>query len=200
MKKMMSMLAAIVMVLAMTVTAFAAPSPSEDQKVVSGNVTLADGTKITVDAATASDYITLSNASYNATAPEGYSILSSTDVTLADGVSSMDVVLSVQGVKKGEKVVVMQYVDGEWVTLTGVAVADNQVQVTITKSGTLAVCVASASTTNNGTATTTTTSKTASTTSSTTSPKTGEANMAVVALLAIAFAGAAVVAGKKVNA
>lgn len=216
MKKMMSMLAAVVLTLAMTVTAFAAPSPSEEEEVVSGTVTLADGTTVTVDSTTASKYVSLSGASYEATAPDGYTVLSSVDVTLAEGVSKMDVVLSVEGVKKGETVVVMQYVDGKWITLTGTAIADNQVQVTVEASGTLAVCVASSETaesttepatesSDNGSgsstgSSTTTTGGTSSTTSSTTSPKTGEGSMAVVALLAIAFAGAAVAAGKKVNA
>lgn len=201
MKKLLSVLLSVVMVLAMTVTAFAAPSPSSEIKAVSGTAVV-NGSEMTLDVAIETGVVKFASATQTATAPAGQTVVASTDVTLADGVESLAVVLEVQGVKKGEKVTVMQYVDGKWITLEGVAIADNQVQVTVTKSGTVAVCVAAADGSASGSTDKASDSKTTtgSSTGSATSPKTGEANAAMVAMLAVLFAGAAVVTAKKANA
>lgn len=210
MKKICSVALAFAMTIAMAVTALAANgSPVEDSKVVGGTAYDKDGNALTGDI---NDYVSVGKGSQTAEKLDGQKVLDTVDVTLADDVASATVTLQVLGVKAGETVTFRFFSDGKWITVEGKAVADNQVEVTLPGSGTLAVYVAESTTGGESTQNPSTGgtgskgSGSASTGSgsgagSATSPKTGETSaVAVAVLMAVVLAGAAVVAGKKANA
>lgn len=191
MKKITCFLVAVAMMLSMTISAMAAaPSPGTEVKPNGGEIVLVDGTVIQVDNPDEmAEFIQITKSEVKPETMDGYTNLSTIDVKLADNVDSMKVILYVPGVKKGDTIIVRMLVDGQWMNVEAVVIDDNKVQVTLTKSGTLAILKESTGT---GAGTGTGDSQSGENTSST-SPKTGESNAFPMAYTAVAVLGAAAV-------
>lgn len=191
MKKITCFLVAVAMMLSMTISAMAAaPSPGTEVKPNGGEIVLVDGTVIQVDNPDEmAEFIQITKSEVKPETMDGYTNLSTIDVKLADNVDSMKVILYVPGVKKGDTIIVRMLVDGQWMNVEAVVIDDNKVQVTLTKSGTLAILKESTGT---GAGTGTGDSQSGGNTSST-SPKTGESNAFPMAYTAVAVLGAAAV-------
>lgn len=191
MKKITRFLVAVAMMLSMTISAMAAaPSPGTEVKPNGGEIVLVDGTVIQVDNPDEmAEFIQITKSEVKPETMDGYTNLSTIDVKLADNVDSMKVILYVPGVKKGDTIIVRMLVDGQWMNVEAVVIDDNKVQVTLTKSGTLAILKESTGT---GAGTGTGDSQSGGNTSST-SPKTGESNAFPMAYTAVAVLGAAAV-------
>lgn len=191
MKKITRFLVAVAMMLSMTISAMAAaPSPGTEVKPNGGEIVLVDGTVIQVDNPDEmAEFIQITKSEVKPETMDGYTNLSTIDVKLADNVDSMKVILYVPGVKKGDTIIVRMLVDGQWMNVEAVVIDDNKVQVTLTKSGTLAILKESTGT---GAGTGTGDSQSGENTSST-SPKTGESNAFPMAYTAVAVLGAAAV-------
>lgn len=191
MKKITCFLVAVAMMLSMTISAMAAaPSPGTEVKPNGGEIVLEDGTVIQVDNPDEmAEFIQITKSEVKPETMDGYTNLSTIDVKLADNVDSMKVILYVPGVKKGDTIIVRMLVDGQWMNVEAVVIDDNKVQVTLTKSGTLAILKESTGT---GAGTGTGDSQSGENTSST-SPKTGESNAFPMAYTAVAVLGAAAV-------
>lgn len=191
MKKITCFLVAVAMMLSMTISAMAAaPSPGTEVKPNGGEIVLVDGTVIQVDNPDEmAEFIQITKSEVKPETMDGYTNLSTIDVKLADNVDSMKVILYVPGVKKGDTIIVRMLVDGQWMNVEAVVIDDNKVQVTLTKSGTLAILKESTGT---GAGTGTGDSQSGENISST-SPKTGESNAFPMAYTAVAVLGAAAV-------
>lgn len=191
MKKITCFLVAVAMMLSMTISAMAAaPSPGTEVKPNGGEIVLEDGTVIQVDNPDEmAEFIQITESEVKPETMDGHTNLSTIDVKLADNVDSMKVILYVPGVKKGDTIIVRMLVDGQWMNVEAVVIDDNKVQVTLTKSGTLAILKESTGT---GAGTGTGDSQSGENTSST-SPKTGETNAFPMAYTAVAVLGAAAV-------
>lgn len=191
MKKITCFLVAVAMMLSMTISAMAAaPSPGTEVKPNGGEIVLEDGTVIQVDNPDEmAEFIQTTESEVKPETMDGHTNLSTIDVKLADNVDSMKVILYVPGVKKGDTIIVRMLVDGQWMNVEAVVIDDNKVQVTLTKSGTLAILKESTGT---GAGTGTGDSQSGENTSST-SPKTGESNAFPMAYTAVAVLGAAAV-------
>lgn len=191
MKKITCFLVAVAMMLSMTISAMAAaPSPGTEVKPNGGEIVLVDGTVIQVDNPDEmAEFIQITKSEVKPETMDGYTNLSTIDVKLADNVDSMKVILYVPGVKKGDTIIVRMLVDGQWMNVEAVVIDDNKVQVTLTKSGTLAILKESTGT---GAGTGAGDSQSGENTSST-SPKTGESNAFPMAYTAVAVLGAAAV-------
>lgn len=191
MKKITCFLVAVAMMLSMTISAMAAaPSPGTEVKPNGGEIVLEDGTVIQVDNPDEmAEFIQITESEVKPETMDGHTNLSTIDVKLADNVDSMKVILYVPGVKKGDTIIVRMLVDGQWMNVEAVVIDDNKVQVTLTKSGTLAILKESTGT---GAGTGTGDSQSGENTSST-SPKTGESNAFPMAYTAVAVLGAAAV-------
>lgn len=191
MKKITCFLVAVAMMLSMTISAMAAaPSPGTEVKPNGGEIVLEDGTVIQVDNPDEmAEFIQITESEVKPETMDGHTNLSTIDVKLADNVDSMKVILYVPGVKKGDTIIVRMLVDGQWMNVEAVVIDDNKVQVTLTKSGTLAILKESTGT---GAGTGAGDSQSGENTSST-SPKTGESNAFPMAYTAVAVLGAAAV-------
>lgn len=202
MKKITRFLVAVFMILTMAVSVIAAPpSPGTQVKPNNGEITLGDGTVIQVDNPDElAQYIEITESEVKPQTMPGHNSLATVDVTLAENVDSMNIVLYVPGVKKGDVIVVRMLVNGQWVNVEAVVIDDNKVQVTLTESGTFEILKKS---TGSGSGTGTESdsdsgnSQSGENTSST-SPKTGETHALPAAYVAVGILGAvAVFAGYK---
>ena len=223
MKKLISVLAALVLTCMTCVTAMAQPpSPGLDIIPGEGTVTTTDGEVINVnDPETMEKYVKIEKTEEVPESPEqpGYSSISVFDV-IFNGITEADTTLYVPGVKEGDTVIVRMFANGKWIDVEAEVVGDNKVRVKLTQQGTLEILKASSTNGNNGNGTDKPgdnnggtdnsgnntngsngdngTGNTQGSNTSTKSPKTGETN-ALPAAYAV-FAGcvlAAGVAGKK---
>lgn len=200
MKKKLAGLLAAVMVLTMGTTVFAAQSAelgAEESKVVEkamGSVSTKatavtpDGTSVTVTVtAVESKTIVEAATTQAAEAVKGGTVLGIVDVTaeIPEGAQSVDVTLTVDGIKKGDSIVVLhQKADGTWETLASKVEKDGEVIATFTSFSPVVVVKAAATET--------------SQTEGLTSPKDGDP-VSVLPVLAILFAVGIVVFGRKVK-
>ena len=200
MKKLVTFVLAAVTTLAMTCTAFAAPSPATVGSVSTTGATATDanGKAITVTVTTTTQ--TPSADVVKAAGVANAELIGAVDISLPEGTTfPATVTVKVAGVKADTKLVVLHYVNGQWQKET--ATCGNG---TVTISG-LTSCSPFAFVADKTTlATTTGSSANNGTTGSaasngTTSPKTGEtAAMPIAALVcALAMAGVVLVSKKR---
>lgn len=193
MKKLISILAALVLTCMMGVNAMAAvSSPGKEVIPEKGTVTTTDGEKIDVnDPETLKQYIQIKNTDVQAENISGYSPLTTFDVVF-NGITGADVILHVPGVKIGDTILVRMLVNGQWVDVEAEVVGDDQIRVKLTQAGTIEIQKATGS---NGGGDNTQGSNTSSK-----SPKTGETSALPAAYAVFAVCGAAaVVAGMKLR-
>ena len=187
MKKLISILAALVLTCMMGVNAMAAvSSPGKEVIPEKGTVTTTDGEKIDVnDPETLKQYIQIKNTDVQAENISGYSPLTTFDVVF-NGITGADVILHVPGVKIGDTILVRMLVNGQWVDVEAEVVGDDQIRVKLTQAGTIEIQKATGS---NGGGDNTQGSNTSSK-----SPKTGETSALPAAYAVFAVCGAAAVA------
>lgn len=149
MKKIISVLAMLVLICTSCIGVMAAPSVSSPMKEVTpvrGTITLSDGSVITVnDAETMQKYIVIRGTDVAAEQISGYSSLAVFEVVFKDGVQSGTVVFHVAGVKAGDKLIVRMLINGEWVDLEAEAIGDDLVQVKLTQPGVIEILKADSS-------------------------------------------------------
>lgn len=210
MKKLISILAALVLTCMMCVTAMAdVSSPGKEVIPEKGTVTTIDGEKIDVnDPETLKQYVQIKDTNVQAENISGYSPLTTFEVNF-NGITSADVILHVPGVKIGDTVLVRMFVNGQWVDIEAEVVGDDQIKVKLTQAGTIEIQKAtgsnggggnSADNSGNNSNGNTGTNNTQGSNTSSKSPKTGETNALPAAYAVFAVCGvAAVAAGMKLR-
>lgn len=210
MKKLISILAALVLTCMMCVTAMAdVSSPGKEVIPEKGTVTTTDGEKIDVnDPETLKQYVQIKDTNVQAENISGYSPLTTFEVNF-NGITSADVILHVPGVKIGDTVLVRMFVNGQWVDVEAEVVGDDQIKVKLTQAGTIEIHKAtgsnggggnSADNSGNNSNGNTGTNNTQGSNTSSKSPKTGETNALPAAYAVFAVCGvAAVAAGMKLR-
>jgi len=210
MKKLISILAALVLTCMMCVTAMAdVSSPGKEVIPEKGTVTTTDGEKIDVnDPETLKQYVQIKDTNVQAENISGYSPLTTFEVNF-NGITSADVILHVPGVKIGDTVLVRMFVNGQWVDVEAEVVGDDQIKVKLTQAGTIEIQKAtgsngggvnSADNSGNNSNGNTGTNNTQGSNTSSKSPKTGETNALPAAYAVFAVCGvAAVAAGMKLR-
>ena len=210
MKKLISILAALVLTCMMCVTAMAdVSSPGKEVIPEKGTVTTTDGEKIDVnDPETLKQYVQIKDTNVQAENISGYSPLTTFEVNF-NGITSADVILHVPGVKIGDTVLVRMFVNGQWVDVEAEVVGDDQIKVKLTQAGTIEIQKAtgsnggggnSADNSGNNSNGNTGTKNTQGSNTSSKSPKTGETNALPAAYAVFAVCGvAAVAAGMKLR-
>lgn len=210
MKKLISILAALVLTCMMCVTAMAdVSSPGKEVIPEKGTVTTTDGEKIDVnDPETLKQYVQIKDTNVQAENISGYSPLTTFEVNF-NGITSVDVILHVPGVKIGDTVLVRMFVNGQWVDVEAEVVGDDQIKVKLTQAGTIEIQKAtgsngggvnSADNSGNNSNGNTGTNNTQGSNTSSKSPKTGETNALPAAYAVFAVCGvAAVAAGMKLR-
>ena len=194
MKKLISILVALVLTCMMSVNAMAAvSSPGKEVIPEKGTVTTTDGEKIDVnDPETLKQYIQIKNTDVQAENISGYSPLTTFDVVF-NGITSADVILHVPGVKIGDTILVRILVNGQWVDVEAEVVGDDQIRVKLTQAGTIEIQKATGSNGGGG-------DNAQGSNTSSKSPKTGETSALPAAYAAFAVCGvAAVAAGMKLR-
>ena len=194
MKKLISILVALVLTCMMSVNAMAAvSSPGKEVIPEKGTVTTTDGEKIDVnDSETLKQYIQIKNTDVQAENISGYSPLTTFDVVF-NGITSADVILHVPGVKIGDTILVRMLVNGQWVDVEAEVVGDDQIRVKLTQAGTIEIQKATGSNGGGG-------DNAQGSNTSSKSPKTGETSALPAAYAVFAVCGvAAVVAGMKLR-
>lgn len=210
MKKLISILAALVLTCMMCVTAMAdVSSPGKEVIPEKGTVTTTDGEKIDVnDPETLKQYVQIKDTNVQAENISGYSPLTTFEVNF-NGITSADVILHVPGVKIGDTVLVRMFVNGQWVDVEAEVVGDDQIKVKLTQAGTIEIQKAtgsnggggnSADNSGNNSNGNTGTNNTQGSNTSSKSPKTGETNALPAAYAVFAVCGVvAVAAGMKLR-
>lgn len=194
MKKLISILVALVLTCMMSVNAMAAvSSPGKEVIPEKGTVTTTDGEKIDVnDPETLKQYIQIKNTDVQAENISGYSPLTTFDVVF-NGITSADVILHVPGVKIGDTILVRILVNGQWVDVEAEVVGDDQIRVKLTQAGTIEIQKATGSNGGGG-------DNAQGSNTSSKSPKTGETSALPAAYAVFAVCGvAAVAAGMKLR-
>ena len=194
MKKLISILVALVLTCMMSVNAMAAvSSPGKEVIPEKGTVTTTDGEKIDVnDPETLKQYIQIKNTDVQAENISGYSPLTTFDVAF-NGITSADVILHVPGVKIGDAILVRILVNGQWVDVEAEVVGDDQIRVKLTQAGTIEIQKATGSNGGGG-------DNAQGSNTSSKSPKTGETSALSAAYAVFAVCGvAAVAAGMKLR-
>ncbi len=208
MKRKIAALLATVLVMTMgATTVFAAVSPTMDEKVnapVESTATDKDGKEVVVTPAVVTDTAATSTATEAAKTEvnkvanvETAKVAALTEITVtgtpASETNPITIVMSVDGVKAGDNVMVLNYHDGGWKTdsvKNAKAIADGKVEATFTHLSPVMVITYTV-------ATTTVTPPATTTDETPASPKTGVLPVAAIAA-GICLAGAAV-CGKKVK-
>ena len=194
MKKLVAFFLAAVLVMGLTVTAFAASSPST----ISASATIAEADQAAIDGL--ADDTTASSL-----VASGYSLKGTYSLESFDTDTAI-VTISVPGLTSSDSVTVLQYVDGAWVKIDDslVTVGDGYITVTVSSDGPLAVyadessAAAGTSSTDSSASSTSTDGSTSSTSSSsTTSPTTGEAPVMAGFAAIIAIAAVGMLASRK---
>lgn len=215
MKKLISILVALVVTCMMSVNAMAAvSSPGKEVIPEKGTVTTTDGEKIDVnDPETLKQYIQIKNTDVQAENISGYSPLTTFDVAF-NGITGADVILHVPGVKIGDTVIVRMFVNGQWVDVEAEVVGDDQIKVKLTQAGTIEIQKATGSnggggdnadnsgnnSNGNNSDGNTGANNTQGSNTSSKSPKTGETSALPAAYAVFAVCGvAAVAAGMKLR-
>ena len=215
MKKLISILVALVVTCMMSVNAMAAvSSPGKEVIPEKGTVTTTDGEKIDVnDPETLKQYIQIKNTDVQAENISGYSPLTTFDVVF-NGITSADVILHVPGVKIGDTILVRILVNGQWVDVEAEVVGDDQIRVKLTQAGTIEIQKATGSnggggdnadnsgnnSNGNNSDGNTGANNTQGSNTSSKSPKTGETSALPAAYAVFAVCGvAAVAAGMKLR-
>lgn len=215
MKKLISILVALVLTCMMSVNAMAAvSSPGKEVIPEKGTVTTTDGEKIDVnDPETLKQYIQIKNTDVQAENISGYSPLTTFDVVF-NGITSADVILHVPGVKIGDTILVRILVNGQWVDVEAEVVGDDQIRVKLTQAGTIEIQKATGSnggggdnadnsgnnSNGNNSDGNTGANNTQGSNTSSKSPKTGETSALSAAYAVFAVCGvAAVAAGMKLR-
>ena len=215
MKKLISILVALVLTCMMSVNAMAAvSSPGKEVIPEKGTVTTTDGEKIDVnDPETLKQYIQIKNTDVQAENISGYSPLTTFDVVF-NGITSADVILHVPGVKIGDTILVRMLVNGQWVDVEAEVVGDDQIRVKLTQAGTIEIQKATGSnggggdnadnsgnnSNGNNSDENTGANNTQGSNTSSKSPKTGETSALPAAYAVFAVCGvAAVAAGMKLR-
>lgn len=215
MKKLISILVALVVTCMMSVNAMAAvSSPGKEVIPEKGTVTTTDGEKIDVnDPETLKQYIQIKNTDVQAENISGYSPLTTFDVVF-NGITGADVILHVPGVKIGDTILVRMLVNGQWVDVEAEVVGDDQIRVKLTQAGTIEIQKATGSnggggdnadnsgnnSNGNNSDGNTGTNNTQGSNTSSKSPKTGETSALPAAYAVFAVCGvAAVAAGMKLR-
>ena len=215
MKKLISILVALVLTCMMSVNAMAAvSSPGKEVIPEKGTVTTTDGEKIDVnDPETLKQYIQIKNTDVQAENISGYSPLTTFDVDF-NGITSADVILHVPGVKIGDTILVRILVNGQWVDVEAEVVGDDQIRVKLTQAGTIEIQKATGSnggggdnadnsgnnSNGNNSDGNTGANNTQGSNTSSKSPKTGETSALPAAYAVFAVCGvAAVAAGMKLR-
>ena len=194
MKKLISILVALVVTCMMSVNAMAAvSSPGKEVIPEKGTVTTTDGEKIDVnDPETLKQYIQIKNTDVQAENISGYSPLTTFDVVF-NGITSADVILHIPGVKIGDTILVRILVNGQWVDVEAEVVGDDQIRVKLTQAGTIEIQKATGSNGGGG-------DNAQGSNTSSKSPKTGETSALPAAYAVFAVCGvAAVAAGMKLR-
>ena len=194
MKKLISILVALVLTCMMSVNAMAAvSSPGKEVIPEKGTVTTTDGEKIDVnDPETLKQYIQIKNTDVQAENISGYSPLTTFDVVF-NGITSADVILHVPGVKIGDTILVRMLVNGQWVDVEAEVVGDDQIRIKLTQAGTIEIQKATGSNGGGG-------DNAQGSNTSSKSPKTGETSALPAAYAVFAVCGvAAVAAGMKLR-
>ena len=188
MKKLISILAALVLTCMMSVNAMAAvSSPGKEVIPEKGTVTTTDGKKIDInDPETLKQYIQIKNTDVQAENISGYSPLTTFEVNF-NGITSADVILHVPGVKIGDTILVRMLVNGQWVDVEAEVVGDDQIRVKLTQAGTIEIQKATGSNGGGG-------DNAQGSNTSSKSPKTGETSALPAAYAAFAVCGVAAVA------
>ena len=215
MKKLISILVALVLTCMMSVNAMAAvSSPGKEVIPEKGTVTTTDGEKIDVnDPETLKQYIQIKNTDVQAENISGYSPLATVDVVF-NGITGADVILHVPGVKIGDTILVRMLVNGQWVDVEAEVVGDDQIRVKLTQAGTIEIQKATGSnggggdnadnsgnnSNGNNSDGNTGANNTQGSNTSSKSPKTGETSALPAAYAVFAVCGvAAVAAGMKLR-
>ena len=215
MKKLISILVALVLTCMMSVNAMAAvSSPGKEVIPEKGTVTTTDGEKIDVnDPETLKQYIQIKNTDVQAENISGYSPLTTFDVVF-NGITSADVILHVPGVKIGDTILVRMLVNGQWVDVEAEVVGDDQIRIKLTQAGTIEIQKATGSnggggdnadnsgnnSNGNNSDGNTGANNTQGSNTSSKSPKTGETSALPAAYAVFAVCGvAAVAAGMKLR-
>lgn len=215
MKKLISILVALVLTCMMSVNAMAAvSSPGKEVIPEKGTITTTDGEKIDVnDPETLKQYIQIKNTDVQAENISGYSPLTTFDVVF-NGITSADVILHVPGVKIGDTILVRILVNGQWVDVEAEVVGDDQIRVKLTQAGTIEIQKATGSnggggdnadnsgnnSNGNNSDENTGANNTQGSNTSSKSPKTGETSALPAAYAVFAVCGvAAVAAGMKLR-
>ena len=209
MKKLISILAALVLTCMMSVNAMAAvSSPGKEVIPEKGTVTTTDGEKIDVnDPETLKQYVQIKDTNVQAENISGYSPLTTFEVGF-NGITSADVTLHVPGVKIGDTVLVRMFVNGQWVDVEAEVVGDDQIRVKLTQAGTIEIQKATGSnggggdnadnsgnnSNGNNSDGNTGANNTQGSNASSKSPKTGETSALPAAYAVFAVCGAAAVA------
>ena len=188
MKKLISILAALVLTCMMSVNAMAAvSSPGKEVIPEKGTVITTDGEKIDInDPETLKQYIQIKNTDVQAENISGYSPLTTFDVVF-NGIIVADVILHVPGVKIGDTILVRMLVNGQWVDVEAEVVGDDQIRVKLTQAGTIEIQKATGSNGGGG-------DNAQGSNTSSKSPKTGETSALPAAYAVFAVCGAAAVA------
>ena len=197
MKKFIAILSSVLLLFAFSANVMAAVSPSAKASVSSVEVTLADGTKQTltkeelasmisitkVDSKVSDQLKTDADLAKIDSSLAGKKLAQLFEVSVKDlEFKSITLTFQVEGVKAGDKVTVIHYVDGAWELITPDSVKDNQVTATFTSLSPVGIVVEASSSAG-------TTEK---------SPKTGvDAGMLTIEAMIVVFAGVALYAGKK---
>lgn len=215
MKKLISILVALVVTCMMSVNAMAAvSSPGKEVIPEKGTVTTTNGEKIDVNnPETLKQYIQIKNTDVQAENISGYSPLTTFDVVF-NGITDADVILHVPGVKIGDTILVRMLVNGQWVDVEAEVVGDDQIRVKLTQAGTIEIQKATGSnggggdnadnsgnnSNGNNSDGNTGANNTQGSNTSSKSPKTGETSALPAAYAVFAVCGAAaVVAGMKLR-
>lgn len=176
-KKAVVAVLAFILCMSLCVVAFAAPSP------VGGAVSAKDanGNPVTVEVSAVANEAQLKSEIDTAKAPGTVAWLQDVTVPGYTG-GAITLTLAVDGVKAGDTVTVIHYVNGAWEYVKPDSVSDGQVVVTLSSLSPVGVVVKSAS---------------AGSGSDSTSPKTGDMDwMMILAVVAIAAAGTALLTCK----
>lgn len=210
MKKLISILVALVLTCMMSVNAMAAvSSPGKEVIPEKGTVTTTDGEKIDVnDPETLKQYVQIKDTNVQAENISGYSPLTTFDVVF-NGITGADVILHVPGVKIGDTILVRILVNGQWVDVEAEVVGDDQIRVKLTQAGTIEIQKATGSNggggdnadnSGNNSDENTGANNTQGSNTSSKSPKTGETSALPAAYAVFAVCGvAAVAAGMKLR-
>lgn len=209
MKKLISILAALVLTCMMSVNAMAAvSSPGKEVIPEKGTVTTTDGEKIDVnEPETLKQHVQIKDTNVQAENISGYSPLTTFEVGF-NGITSADVTLHVPGVKIGDTVLVRMFVNGQWVDVEAEVVGDDQIRVKLTQAGTIEIQKATGSnggggdnadnsgnnSNGNNSDGNTGANNTQGSNASSKSPKTGETSALPAAYAVFAVCGAAAVA------